>query len=97
MIGKGYLVKVYDQNVSLANLHGANRIYIEKEIPHIASLMCSSMDELVSESDVIVIGNKDQQFAERIMDIGEDQLIIDLVRISDSLDQYGANYEGLCW
>lgn len=97
LIGKGYDVKVYDQNVSLANLHGANRVYIEKEIPHIASLMSTSMDELISQSEVVVIGNKDQQFRERIRDINGDQLVIDLVRISNSLEEFGANYEGLCW
>lgn len=97
LLGKGYDVRVYDQNVSLANLHGANRIYIEKEIPHIASLMSSSMDELISNSDVVVIGNKDQQFRERIKDINGGQLIIDLVRISDAVEEFGANYEGLCW
>lgn len=97
LIGKGYQVKVFDENVSLANLYGANRIYIEKEIPHIASLMCSSMDELISESDIIVIGNKDHQFAESISNVGGEKHILDLVRISDSLDKYGDNYEGLCW
>jgi len=97
LIGKGFQVKVFDQNVSLANLHGANREYIEKEIPHIASLMGSSIEEIIAESEVIVIGNKDPQFAESIQDIGEDQKIIDLVRISETLDGYGENYEGLCW
>lgn len=97
LIGKGFQVKVYDQNVSLANLHGANRVYIEKEIPHIASLMCSSIEEVLAESEVIVIGNKNPKFAESIRDFGKDQKIIDLVRISETLDDYGENYEGLCW
>jgi GDP-mannose 6-dehydrogenase len=97
LIGKGFQVKVFDQNVSLANLQGANREYIEKEIPHIASLMGSSIEEIIAESEVIVIGNKDPQFAESIQDIGENQKIIDLVRISETLDGYGENYEGLCW
>jgi len=97
LLGKGYDVKVFDQNVSLANLQGANRIYIEKEIPHIASLMSSSMDELISTSEVVVIGNKDQQFKDRIKDINGDRLVIDLVRISETVDEFGENYEGLCW
>jgi GDP-mannose 6-dehydrogenase len=40
LLGKGYRVKSYDRNVSLARLHGANRAHIEREIPHIATLMC---------------------------------------------------------
>jgi len=54
LIGKGYRVQVYDRNVSLANLHGANRAYIEKEIPHIAQLMTDTVDEIIEGSDVIV-------------------------------------------
>lgn len=97
LLGKGYDIRVFDQNVSLANLHGANRIYIEKEIPHIASLMCSTIDELISTSEVVVIGNNDHQFRDKLRDINGDQLVIDLVRISESVDEFGENYEGLCW
>ena len=61
-IGKGYQVKIYDRNVSLARLHGANQAYIQREIPHIASLMCNSVDEVLAASEVIVIGNKSPEF-----------------------------------
>jgi len=97
LIGKGYQVKVYDRNVSLANLQGANREYIEREIPHIASLMGSSMEEIISDSEVIVIGNKDPSFAEVIQGINQQQKIIDLVRISEDLNGHGENYDGICW
>jgi GDP-mannose 6-dehydrogenase len=96
LIGKGYELRVFDRNVSLANLQGANRDYIEREIPHIASLMASSEDDVIASSDVIVIGNGDPGFARALEHARPDQVIVDLVRI----DRPGggvAAYEGICW
>lgn len=97
LVGKGYQIKVYDKNVSLARLHGANRAYIEREIPHIANLMCNSMEEVLAESEVIVIGNKASEFRQVPHQVREDQVVIDLVRISKNIDHLNARYEGICW
>ncbi|MDY7076305.1 MAG: UDP-glucose/GDP-mannose dehydrogenase family protein [Chloroflexota bacterium] len=97
LIGKGYQVKVYDRNVSLARLHGANRAYIEREIPHIATLMYDSMEEVIAESEVIIIGNKAPEFHQALQRVRQDQIVIDLVRILKDIDQLDAQYEGICW
>jgi GDP-mannose 6-dehydrogenase len=97
LIGKGYQVKVYDKNVSLARLYGANRAYIERVIPHIATLMCNSMEEVLAESEVIVIGNKSPEFVTVLHQVRPDQVVIDLVRISRDIDPINAHYEGICW
>ena len=97
LTGKGYQVKVYDQNVSLARLHGANRAYIEREIPHIATLMCDSMEEVLTQSEVIVIGNKAPEFASVLQQMRPDQVVIDLVRVSKDAKLAGDQYEGICW
>jgi GDP-mannose 6-dehydrogenase len=97
LIGKGYQVKVFDRNVSLARLHGANRAYIERGIPHIASLMCDSMEEVLTESEVIVIGNKAPEFRQVPLQVRQDQVVIDLVRIVKDVDQLDARYDGICW
>ncbi len=97
LIGKGYQVRLYDKNVSLARLHGANRAYIEREIPHIASLMCNSIEEAVVDSDVIVIGNKSPEFQQTLDEARDDQVIIDLVRISNEIEHLAARYQGICW
>ena len=96
LIGKGYDVRVYDKNVSLANLQGANRAYIEAEIPHIATLMTDSLESLVAASDVLVVGNAEPEFT-KVLDIaGEDRVIIDLVRLVDEPDTR-AKYMGISW
>lgn len=97
LIGKGYQVKLFDSNVSLARLHGANKAYIESEIPHIASLMCTSVAEVMAESEVIVIGNRDKAFANVLENLQDDQVVIDLVRISDEVTSLNGQYRGICW
>jgi GDP-mannose 6-dehydrogenase len=97
LIGKGYSVRVYDRNVSLANLQGSNRAYIEKEIPHVASLMADSLDEVVAQSEVIVIGNGDAEFQRVLEEARPEQEIIDLVRITDSTDGVKGRYRGISW
>jgi GDP-mannose 6-dehydrogenase len=97
LIGKGFHVRVYDRNVSLANLHGANRAYIEHEIPHIASLMVDSVAALVEDSEVIVIGNRSPEFRAILPELRAGQKVIDLVRIVEGTPAIGASYEGICW
>jgi GDP-mannose 6-dehydrogenase len=97
LIGKGYRVKIYDQSVSLARLQGANRAYIERQIPHIANLMCDSVEEVLDQSEVIVIGNKAPEFRDVLQRTRQGQTVIDLVRISKDRDGLAADYQGICW
>jgi GDP-mannose 6-dehydrogenase len=97
ILGKGYQVKVYDRNVSLANLQGANRAYIEQEIPHIASLMMNTMEGVLDSSEVIVIGNKSPEFKQVLSKLRKDQIMIDLVRIIEEHLPSNEQYQGICW
>jgi len=97
LIGKGYSVRVYDRNVSLANLQGANKAYIEKEIPHIASLMCDEIDELLRNSEVVVIGNKSEEFRKVLNQLHDDQTVIDLVRLWEDTRSLNGQYQGISW
>src|SRR5439155_27235864 len=96
LIGKGYELRVYDRNVSLACLHGANRDYILNKIPHISRLMVPTIDEVLSHAQTIVIGNGAPEFADVPKRIVDGQSIIDFVRVSDSRTIAGI-YEGICW
>jgi len=96
LIGKGYDLRVYDRNVSLACLHGANRDYILNKIPHISRLMVPSIDEVLDHAKTVVIGNSAPEFADVPRRIREGQTIIDFVRVSDARSVAGV-YEGLCW
>ena len=97
LIGKGYDVKIYDKNVSLARLHGSNKEYIERVIPHVAVLMCDSIEEVVSRSEVIVIGNKSSEFQHILQCLDSSKTIIDLIRGSRDSAKLDAQYAGICW
>jgi GDP-mannose 6-dehydrogenase len=96
LIGKGYDLRIYDRNVSLARIHGANRDYILNHIPHISRLMVSSVDEVLDHASTIVIGNAAAEFRDVPRRLGDGQTIIDFVRVTDSRSVTGV-YEGICW
>ena len=96
LIGKGYDLKVYDANVRIASIVGANRDYILNHIPHISKLMVGSIDEVLDHAGTVVIGNGSPEFREVPKLLRESQQIVDLVRISDTKSVEGV-YDGICW
>jgi GDP-mannose 6-dehydrogenase len=96
LIGKGYDLRIYDRNVSLASIHGANRDYIFNHIPHIARLMVPSIDEVLEHAGTLVIGNAAPEFHDVPRRLGDGQTLIDFVRVCDSRSVAGF-YEGICW
>jgi GDP-mannose 6-dehydrogenase len=97
LLGKGYELCIYDRNVSMARLMGSNKQYIEEQIPHLSSHLCDSIDEVIAQSDVIVIGNGAAEFSEAMGRCRPDQTIIDLVRIPIDFTTLQAQYDGICW
>ncbi len=97
LLGKGYDLKIYDENVSLARLTGANKRYIEQVIPHISSLMTTSLEEILDHAQVLVVGNRLPAVARFLDGTDRDHIVIDLVRIGEALDGTGENYRGICW
>jgi GDP-mannose 6-dehydrogenase len=95
LIGKGYDLRLYDKNVNLAALTGANQDYILNRIPHISKLMVQSMDEVLEFAETIVIGNGAEEFKAVPDRLKSGQSIVDLVRISPK--QSGEQYDGICW
>jgi GDP-mannose 6-dehydrogenase len=96
LIGKGLDLTIYDRDVSLARLFGANKEYIEREIPHISRLMRGTIKEVLESSDVLIVGNKAGEFREIESQLRTTQTVIDLVRLFDE-GTTGATYQGICW
>jgi len=95
LIGKGYKLALYDRDVSLARLFGANKEYIEREIPHISTLMRGTVNEVINDAEVVIIGNKAEEFREVKNKLKDGQILIDLVRLFD--DASSETYQGICW
>jgi GDP-mannose 6-dehydrogenase len=96
LIGKGYDLRVYDANVNLATIRGANRDYILNHIPHLSRLMVETLGEVLEHAGTIVIGNAAPEFADVPSRLSDRQAVIDFVRVCDSRSVAGV-YEGLCW
>ena len=96
LIGKGYSVAIYDEEVSLAKLYGANKRYLDETIPHVTSLMESSSSKVVEKSDLIIVSKKTDQFKKEIEERKKDVFVVDLVRI---FAEYKGlpDYEGISW
>lgn len=98
LIGKGLEVRIYDENVNLSKLMGGNKAFIERVIPHISALMCTSMEEVLEGSEVVVIAHDLRHSWERVTELLKpDQLLIDFVKIVSDGDCCPVTYEGICW
>jgi GDP-mannose 6-dehydrogenase len=95
LIGKGCQVAIHDRDVSRANVIGANREYVEREIPHLWSLMKETPDRVIAESDTIVIGNGSKEYRE-LGDALDGKMVVDLARALSGR-RSGDLYQGICW
>ncbi len=95
-LGKGYDLRIYDESVSIARLTGANKAYIEKEIPHISRLLSTDLDEVMSFAEVVVVGHRTKEFASVLNNHGGGKVVIDLARVFDHVPG-DKNYEGINW
>jgi GDP-mannose 6-dehydrogenase len=96
LTGKGYDVRIYDKNVQVARLVGANRDFILNRIPHISRLMVDSIDIVLQHAETIVIGNKSSEFESVPERLHTGQCLVDFVRISNYTSNNGG-YSGICW
>jgi GDP-mannose 6-dehydrogenase len=96
LLGKGYDLRIYDKNVNIASLVGANRDFILNHIPHISKLMVGDIDAVLNHAQTIVIGNKDPDFKRVAERLQEGQSLVDFVRINDTKTNNG-KCDGICW
>jgi len=97
LLGKGFELSIYDRNVSMARLVGANKQYITEQIPHLSRHLCESIDQVIDQSEVIVIGNASPEFPEAVTRCRPDQVVVDLVRLPLDFSRVSAQYDGICW
>jgi len=95
LVGKGCQVSIHDRDVTSARIIGANREYVEREIPHLWSLMKPTPQEVIAACDVIVIGNTSKEYQE-LGNALEGKLVVDLARAIKGRVS-GPGYQGMCW
>jgi len=98
LLGEGRQIQIWDDNVSLGHLIGSNRQYIEEVIPHIGSLLCSSLEQVIRNAEVVIVGTRgvEKQILAKYLRPG--QVVIDLVNLEKSRRLNGpSTYDGICW
>jgi GDP-mannose 6-dehydrogenase len=98
LLGEGFQVQIWDQYVSLGRVIGANLQFIEQAIPHIGSLLVSSLEDVVNGAEVVVVGTREAEKSGLTAFLRPGQVVIDLVNLQKSRRPDGvATYEGICW
>jgi GDP-mannose 6-dehydrogenase len=97
LIGEGCELRIFDPEVHLSRLMGANRSYIDAHLPHVGSLLCPKIEQMIEPSDVILVGLQQSALNEQLQAlVRPDQLLIDLVNLPNR-DLLRCKYEGACW
>jgi GDP-mannose 6-dehydrogenase len=97
LIGKGFELKIYDRNISLTRLIGANKDYVEKELPHLASQLTDDLPGVVANAEVVIVGNASPEFKDLPSLCHPGQTVIDLVRVDGLRNHPGIDYRGITW
>tara|TARA_B100000378_G_scaffold206253_1_gene169519 strand:+ start:22481 stop:23839 length:1359 start_codon:yes stop_codon:yes gene_type:complete len=95
LLGKGADVTIYDKNVNTTLLTGTNKDYVDARIPHLSKLLTSDLEQLLQDSDVLIVNTKEKEFIEKLENI-EGKIIIDFVRLGDQF-LGKKNYTGINW
>ncbi len=97
LIGKGLELRVYDPEVHLSRLLGANKSFIERHVPHLGQLLCEDIGDVIGASDVLVVGLATPEIVAALQRLAEERhVVIDLAHLRDP-SALKARYEGLCW
>jgi GDP-mannose 6-dehydrogenase len=98
LMGEGLEVKVWDEDVSMGRLAGANRQYIEEVIPHIGSVLSADLEGVLRTAEVVILGNKSASKDQLAKYLRPEQIVIDLIHLDKTRRPEGAGtYEGICW
>jgi GDP-mannose 6-dehydrogenase len=96
LIGKGHSVRIYDRNLSLNKLVGANKRYIDEHVPHLSCLLVETVDQLIDHAEVVVLGHQSDEVDTILKKLRTDQEVVDLVAAAKAINGQ-ASYEGMCW
>jgi len=97
LIGEGYQARIWDENVYLGQLIGSNRQFIEDNIPHIGSLLTNDIEQVIRESEIIVIGTKIERMKLESL-LRPHHVVIDLTNLNkQNRVHHNGEYEGICW
>ena len=96
LIGKGYKLRIHDDNVEMARLVGANAAYLNKRLPHVTALL-GTIEDVMNHSEVIVVCNNDPRYAQAVQHRRTEQKVIDLVGLPSNDTSKSRRLTGIAW
>lgn len=96
LLGKGCDIRIFDQNVSLAKLVGANKAYLMNAIPHVTQLMVPSVDDVVKHADILVATSRSPEYEAVVNKMRPGQVLLDMARLPNT-DAIAGTYDGINW
>jgi len=97
LVGKGYSMLLHDPHLDLERLLGANRRFVEDEVPYLPERLRGSIREVVEASEVIVVANGAREYREVGAMLKPGQALVDLVHAVDPASLAHGEYHGLAW
>ncbi|MBI5711333.1 MAG: nucleotide sugar dehydrogenase [Candidatus Eisenbacteria bacterium] len=97
LVGKGYSVLLHDPNIDMERVLGANRKFVEEELPYLPERLRPDLREVVEGSDVVVVANPSKEYRAVGALLRSDQVLVDLVHAVDRASVTRGEYHGLAW
>jgi GDP-mannose 6-dehydrogenase len=97
LVGKGYSMLLHDPNLNLEHLLGANRRFVESEVPYLPERLRASVGEVVEGSEVVVVANESKEYRGVGALLKPGQALVDLVHAVDPASVAHGEYHGLAW
>jgi GDP-mannose 6-dehydrogenase len=97
LIGKGYQLRIYDPEVNLSRLLGANKRFIQETIPHFETLMVTDIRAAVADTPAALVSVGGPKVVAALAEHGNEELaVVDLVGLPREKIKC-ARYSGVCW
>jgi GDP-mannose 6-dehydrogenase len=97
LVGKGYSLLLHDPNIDMERVLGANRRFVEDEVPYLPERLRPTVGEVVKASEVIVVANHSREYREVGALLERGQVLVDLAHAVDRASVKHAEYHGLAW
>lgn len=98
LVGKGFDLRIYDPNVALTKVVGANRAYVTEKLPHLSELLVQDADAAIEHGQILVVGSNMPEVLAAVSPVPADRLLIDLVRLPDADRlRFTRGYRGIAW
>lgn len=99
LLDEGYKLSIFDKNVSTARKNGSNNDYLKKNVPDLEKMLTDSVEDVLNESDVVIIGNRNKEHEVVLGELRNGHRIVDLSGLENANQENlsEVKYEGICW